>query len=316
VPDPLVSVVIATHDRPARLTRLLTGLAGQTLSPQEFEVIVVDDGSATATRAVLEAGAAPGSLRLEVVRHEHALGPGAARNAGWRRARAPLIAFTDDDCVPDRRWLEAALAVHRGRLGAIVQGRTEPDPGERESDGLLSRTMRVEQLGPRYETCNMFYPRELLESLGGFDEGFGLQPGGEDTDLAWRAIEAGRSAVLAPAAVVFHAVERLGVSGMLGFAAHWTATMRIFAEHPQTRAMLHRRVFWNVWHYLMVRSLLALLMPRWLRRFVLTRHLLALRVRARRADAGAWAVAFFVVYDLVELWSVCRGALRYRTPVL
>jgi GT2 family glycosyltransferase len=250
------------------------------------------------------------------VRHERALGPGAARNAGWRRARAPLVAFTDDDCVPDARWLRAALDIHAEQPGAIVQGRTLPDPGERDRHGLLSRTMRVERLGLRYETCNMFYPRELLVTLGGFDEGFGLQPGGEDTDLAWRAIEAGRRAVLAPEAVVFHAVERLGVRGTLRFAARWTATMRIFAEHPQTRAMLHRRVFWNVWHYLMVRSVLALLMPRWLRRFVLTRHLLALRTRARRAGAGAWAVPFLVLYDLVELWSVTRGALRYRTPVL
>jgi GT2 family glycosyltransferase len=208
------------------------------------------------------------------------------------------------------------LAAQREHPGAIVQGRTEPDPNETDRAGLLSRSMRVERLGPRYETCNMLYPRELLESLGGFDEGFGLHPGGEDTDLACRAMEAGREAVLAPDAVVFHAVEYLGVRGTLGYAARWTATMRIFARHPQTRAMLYRGVFWNVWHYLMARSLLALLAPGWLRRPLLARHLAAIVGRARSEGAGPWAVPFLILYDLVEMWSVGRGGLRHRTPVL
>jgi glycosyltransferase involved in cell wall biosynthesis len=316
VSDLLVSVVIATHDRPARLARLLDGLARQTLPFGQLEVIVVDDGSAPATAAVLEAAAKLNNLQLEVLRHERALGPGAARNAGWRSARASLVAFTDDDCVPHVRWLESALAVHREHPSAIVQGRTEPDPNESDRAGLLSRSVRVERLGPRYETCNMFYPRELLASLGGFDEGFGLQPGGEDTDLACRAMEAGRYAVLASDAVVFHAVQRLGVLGTLRFAGRWTATMKIFAEHPQTRTMLYRGVFWNVWHYLMARSLLVLLAPGWLRRPLLTRHLVAVAGRARVEGAGLWAVPFLILYDLVEMWSVGRGALRHRTPVL
>jgi glycosyltransferase involved in cell wall biosynthesis len=316
VPDPLVSVVVSTWNRPARLTKLLASLRAQRLDAESFEVIVVQDGSGPETEAAIAAEASRPGLTVRTIRHDQPRGPGAGRNSGWRAARAPIVAFTDDDCVADREWLTAALARCHEAPGAIVQGRTEPDPAELVDDGVFSRTIRVERLGPHYETCNIFYPRDLLESLGGFDEGFGLSPGGEDTDLAWRAIEAGRPTAFAPSAVVFHAVQPLGVRGMLRVAARWSDVVRQFSDHPQLRSTLERGVFWNVWHYLMWRSALALLAPGWLRRLLVTKHLLELRKRAREAGAGTWAVPFLLVHDVVECWAVARGAVRYRTLVL
>jgi glycosyltransferase involved in cell wall biosynthesis len=298
------------------LTRLLASLRAQSLDLGAFEVVVVDDGSGPDTSAAIAREADTGPLTVRTVRNEQPRGPGAGRNSGWRAARAPVVAFTDDDCLADREWLRAALTVCEAAPGAIVQGRTVPDPAEAEHAGVLSRTIRVEHLGPQYETCNIFYPRALLESLAGFDEGFGLSPGGEDTDLAWRAIEAGSATVFASEAVVYHAVQPLGVRGMLRVAARWSAVVRLFADHPQLRATLERRVFWNVWHYLLWRSVLALLAPGWVRRMLVTRHLLELRKRARAEQAGTWAVPFLLVHDLVECWSVARGAVRYRTLVL
>jgi hypothetical protein len=316
VPAPLVSVVVSTWNRPARLARLLASLRDQRLAADAFEVVVVEDGSGPETEAVIAAEASRPGLTIRTVRHEQPRGPGAGRNSGWRAAHAPLVAFTDDDCVAEREWLSAGVAASEEAPGAIVQGRTQPDPTELGRDGVLSRTIRVERLGPQYETCNIFYPRALLESLGGFEEHFGLAPGGEDTDLAWRAIEGGTEAVFAPDAIVFHAVQPLGVRGMLRVAARWSDVVRIFPEHPRLRSTLERGVFWNVWHYLMWRSALALLAPSWLRRLLVTKHLLALRKRAREAGAGSWAVPFLFVHDLVECWSVARGAVRYRTLVL
>ncbi len=255
-------------------------------------------------------------LCLGALHHAVTRGPAGGRNSGWRVAKAPLIAFTDDDCVPREDWLTAALAVHRERPSTVVQGRTEPDPAELESGGLLSHTQRIEQLGPEYQTCNIFSPRTVRESLDGFDERFGLAPAGEDTDLAWRAIEAGFGTVFAPNAVVRHAVDRVGVRGTLRLAARWSALPRVFAQHPQLRATLNRGVFWTVWHYLLWRSLLALLAPAWLRRLVLTMHLLELRKRARSGGAGPWAIPFLLVHDAVECWALARGAVRYRTLVL
>ena len=309
-----VSVVVPTHDRPSRLPRLLDGLRTQTLGADRFEVIVVADGASPATHAALAAEVERGDLQLRVVERGVAGGPAAARNAGWREARAPLIAFTDDDCVPEPGWL--AAGAHAAGTDRIVQGVTRADPAALPAAGLLSRTVEVDTLGPQFETCNIFYPRALLDSLGGFDERYGLTPGGEDTDLAWRAIAAGAQPALAPDAVVHHEVRHLGVGGMLRVAGRWTAPMRVFADHPPARAMLYRGVFWNVWHYLLWRSLLSLAGPACLRRIVLTRHLAQLHRRAAEAGGSGLLVPYLLVHDAVECWAVARGALRYRTIVL
>ena len=199
----------------------------------------------------------------------------------------------------------------------IVQGRTEPEPAGVEREGVLTRTLRVRRLGPWFETANMFYPKELLAALGGFDEAFGLRPGGEDTDLAHRALGAGRHAVFAPNALVHHAVEDLGVTGTLRQAWRWTATVRVFADHPEMRAELNRGVFWSGWHWMVLRSLLALAAPRWLRRFLScgtrSSFIPAPGRRARALAGGARAAGS---RRGVETAAVIRGAVRYRTFVL
>src|SRR4051795_13441021 len=106
---PRASVVIATHDRPQRLKRALRALREQTLPADQFEVIVVDDGSGPDTQQLLEREQAAGGLQLRVERRSPAGGPARARNAGWRTAGAPLVAFTDDDCEPGPAWLAAGL---------------------------------------------------------------------------------------------------------------------------------------------------------------------------------------------------------------
>jgi len=299
------------------LARLFDGLREQDLPLDSFEVVVVDDGSGPDTDAVLQREQARASLNLRWERNERAQGPGGARNRGWRAAGAQLIAFTDDDCVPAPAWLRRGLEAHLRDPAAIVQGRTQPDPAELHLAGVFSRTLTIEELGPHYETCNIFYPRELLEHLEGFDEGFGLRPGGEDIDLAWRAIELGRPTRFEPDALVHHAVERLGPVGTLRGATRWTETVRVFARHPQTRAViLERGIFWSGWHYLVVRSLIALALPRPLRRFLLMRHAMTLRARALEMGSGAWAVPYLALHDVLELYGVSRGALRHRTLVI
>src|SRR2546423_10440437 len=97
VPD--VSVVIPTRDRASMLAAALDALGNQTLAPERFETIVVDDGSRDSTSAVLERAGAGDALRLRVV-HTGGSGPAVARNAGWRAANAPLVAFPAHDCQP------------------------------------------------------------------------------------------------------------------------------------------------------------------------------------------------------------------------
>ena len=296
---PRVAVVVPTHDRPERLRRLLDSLAEQTM--RDFELIVVDDGSA---EPVPDAA----------VRRPTAGGPSAARNDGWPRARAPFVAFVDDDCVATPRWLEALLA--RAGEGTVVQGRTLP---ESDARGPFKRSLRVEEPGPYYQACNILYPRALLERLGGFDaEAFPHV--GEDTDLAWRALAAGARVEWAPDALVHHAVADLGPVGALRMAARWTPSIRLFARHRALRGEhLTYGVFWKGTHYLLVRFLLALLVrrrARWLALWLGAPYVRGLLLRGRVEGGGTAAAPFYLVHDLVELVAVLRGAIRYRTPVV
>ena len=321
--EPRVSVVVATRNRAARLRDLLAALRSQTVAPDRFEVIVVDDGSSDGTAGYLREAAGDGSLLLDPLVLDRNEGRAAARERGWRVARAPLIAFIDDDCVPDPGWLEAGLAAHAAAPGAILQGRTEPIAAEVDAAGPLrrafTRTIRVEALDPGFQTCNIFYPRELLERVDGFDtEAFGLVHGGEDSDLAWRAIATGARAKFVEGALVAHAVNWQGPLGKLRFAAGWE--LKAYARHPGLRrAHFTHLVFWKHSHYLLFRALLAVALPRRLRflaPWLVVPYLRDLLARGRVEGGGPLLAPFYVVHDLVELVTVIRAAIRYRTPML
>jgi GT2 family glycosyltransferase len=293
-------------------------------SVRDFEVIVVDDACTRGTPELVRREADReedgGRLELRSVRRDEPGGPARARNEGWRLARAPLVIFLDDDCEATERWLEELLAAAERAPGALVQGRTVPNPREADRLGAYSRSLWVEEPGPYFQGTNILYPRELLERLGGFDAEAFPSFYGEDTDLAWRAIEAGAPVEWAPAALVHHAVFRVGPLGMLRIAWRWTQSIQIFRRHPALRRVhLTYGVFWKGSHYLLVRALLAVLVRRRSRALALwlgapyARNLL---VRGERDGGGPGAAPFYVVNDLVEMAAVLRGALRYRTPVI
>jgi glycosyltransferase involved in cell wall biosynthesis len=322
---PEVSVVVATRNRAGQLDELLAGLRSQTLDSERFEVIVVDDGSTDGTGALLERSAGVEGFPLRTIERSSSAGPATARDDGWRAARGEIVAFTDDDCVPEPGWLEAGLEACGERSAALVQGRTEPPPGEFEGLGPLqkpfARTIRVTDLDPAFQTCNVFYPRSLLERIDGFDtEAFGRDPGGEDSDLAWRAIAAGAQPVYCEAAAVHHAVNRLGPLGKLRVAARWTTPLRVYARHPELkRAHFTRGVFWKNSHYLLARALAALVLPRRLR--FLAPWLVAPYARdlvqRGRVEGGGWPLApYYLLHDLIEMGTVLRAAIRYRTPMI
>lgn len=318
--QPRVSVVVATHNRAGRLADLLASLRAQTLPREEFEVVIVDDASRDETGTVLSSEEGRQELALRTIRRERSGGPGAARNDGWRAARAPVVAFTDDDCVVDAKWLEAGLAIAEANPGSIVQGRTNPIPAEEHLVGPFTRTLRVNDLGPYYQTCNIFYPRTLLERLGGFDAAsFTLR--GEDCDLAWRAIAVGANTTFASNAKAFHAVTRVGPIGRLRIAWLWCEAVQLFRRHPELRKEhLRYRVFWAGSHYLLLRAILAYALRRrlpapvvaWLGRPYLGYVL----ERGRHEHAGILLAPFWLVHDLVEMAAMLRGSARYRTLVI
>jgi GT2 family glycosyltransferase len=312
-----VAVVIATRNRARHLAELLAALRGQTLAPAE--VVIVDDASDDGTAKLLSAQSADRGLRLRVIRRAEPAGPATARDQGWRATGAELIAFTDDDCIPDRDWLAAGVARWEHAPGTFVQGRTQPPPGERI--GPFSRTIEVRGLDLGFNACNIFYPRQLLERIDGFDtESFGREPGGEDADLAWRAIEAGVEPAFAADALVHHAVNDLGPVGKLRVAARWTRPMRAYAMHRDLRrAHFTHLVFWKDVHWWLFRAVLALALPtRWhpVRAWLMYPYLRNIWARGRVFGGGPLLAPYFVLHDLVEVYAVARAAVQTRTPML
>lgn len=311
--DPEVSVVVTTRNRPDRLERLLFALGGQDFDGT-WEAIIVDDCSEPATGQLLARVAAKQPFSLRTVRTDTQLGPGGGRNEGWRLARAPLVAFTDDDCEPTQGWLSSLVAGSRNEPTAIVQGATVSNPRDNYS-GAFTRTLNVTSLGPWYPMANMAFPTRLLKALGGFDD---TLPRGEDTDLAWRAIEAGHLAVFAPDAIVHHAVMDLGAVAKLRVAAAWTPAFRNFKQHPRLREELIGGIFWKQSHALLLAPFLAGLLTRRKSVTVVSAipYLRDVAERMKYEGAPYWQALFYPVHDAVEMGAALTGSVRAGTLVL
>jgi len=306
-------------------------MEGQTA--RHFELILVDDGSQDDTPSVLArlAAAAPFALRVERLATNS--GPAAARNAGWQAARAPLIAFTDDDCVPQPEWLAALL---RGLEDAeFVQGRTIPDPAQAQRRGPFSHIINIEEEDGYYATCNMAYQHTLLDKLGGFDEAIryrrdARRPSpvyGEDTDLAWRALETGARGRFEPDALVFHDVWPSTFVARLHKARRVETLPALVRRHPALRAQMYGRWFYQSYHppALLAAAGTAVMLrrgPWWRRALGLAcwlpyadnrMHRQPLWTRRRKQVALLPAA---LAADLVEVAVLVRASIRERTILL
>jgi glycosyltransferase involved in cell wall biosynthesis len=206
---PAVSVIVPARNAARTIGDTLAALARQDLSAP-YEVVVVDDGSDDGTAEVAEQ--AGGAVR--VIRSE-GRGPGPARNAGAKESRAPVLAFTDADCVPTSGWLSSGMAA----LGEadLVQGRVEPDPAAQL--GPFDHTVWVVGESGLYETANLFVRRDLFDRLGGFEDFLGARIGkplAEDVWLGWRARRADARTAFSSEALVHHAVLERGPGGYVG----------------------------------------------------------------------------------------------------
>ena len=309
-----VTAVVATRNRAARLGALLDSLSRQ--EGVRHEIVVVDDGSTDETPDVVAEAA--GRAAVTSIRHASPQGPAAARNAGWRAARAPLVAFVDDDCVAESGWLAALVSAHRRDPGAVIQGHTEPHPDELHKHSAFSRSMLVDRPNAWFQTCNIAYPRDLLERLAGFDESF-RYPAGEDTDLAWRAKRAGASTRFEPQARVLHAVHTLGAVRIARAARRWEDTVLCVKRYPELRSEYGMRVFWKPAHQRLAGMLLGVALARSTRGLSLVLALPYVTYYRSQHSTYAGTLASIpahVLVDGAETLAMVRGSIRYRTLVL
>ena len=317
---PQASVVIATRNRVRSLDKLFAALERQAHEGVEFEVVLVDDGSTDGTTQTASRFAARKICPLRYIRLEASRGPAVARNHGWRAARASIIAFTDDDCLPESGWLAAGLAAFADGIG-VVQGRTQPQPGAEGYGEHFSRTMEAHEEDGHYPTCNIFYRREALERAGGFDESF-RHACGEDTDLAWRVKALGYESRFSRGALVIHEVRPPSFRIFLRERRRFADQILLVKRHPHLRSFYYRRYFYQRSHVHAIAALgliavaatvappaAALLPVVWLDRF---RHTTLSGSRPRRLLVAAQ----LLVGDLWELAVFCYYSIRYRSILI
>lgn len=193
----LFSVVIPTYHRNDLLAQCLDCLTPgvQTLSADQYEVIVTDDGfQTTAEEMILQCY--PWTKWVAGSRQ----GPAANRNNGAKYAQGEWLAFTDDDCLPDPSWLNAFAAVIDGEALAL-EGAIHPlgDPNQDLAECPVNLT------GGYFWSANIAVQRSLFETIGGFDPSYPLAAF-EDQDLQLRLLPY-TTILFIPTAQVVHTVR-------------------------------------------------------------------------------------------------------------
>ena len=202
MPDPTLSVVVPVRDDAAGLRRLLASLAEQTLSSDEFEVIVVDNASRDETPQVAEAAAAR-------IVHEPSPSRARARNTGARSARGRRLAFIDADCVATPTWLEAltGAADTAPLVAGAVRLTTADPPNAIERFERLYRFPQERAVAQGWAaTANLLVERAAFDATGGFDVAY--RSIAEDADFCVRAGRAGFELAYCKDALVEHPAER------------------------------------------------------------------------------------------------------------
>jgi len=322
---PFISVVVPTYRRPMLLARCLDALLAQILPSSDFEIIVVSDGPDIETKRVVEQFVQRRSHAIRYYALGGRRGPAAARNVGWQNAKGELIAFTDDDCIPDRDWLQKfQYAYQFNELTHVAfHGRTVvPIPRiPTDYEANVSNLERAE-----FITANCAVTKQALVEARGFDETF-ARAWREDSDLQFTLIR--RKIPIIPVnAVVTHPVRKAPWGVCLKEEKKGMYDALLYKKHPR----LYRRKIQALHlrnYYLMIILFITFVVAimqesTWVAtasaaawiflwgRFTIMR--LATTSHAFR-DISEMAITSAIIPFLSVYWR-CYGIVKFRAPLL
>lgn len=212
--NPVLSVVIATWQRPGLLKNCVEALVNQNMEANRYEVVIVTDGPDPETRNFMNRWLEnyTGAVGVRCLENPVKKGPASARNLGWRNGSGELIVFTDDDCVPQPDCLQQyweAYSKYRG-FAVAFSGRVIVPLNGTPTDYEMN-TWRLEQA--RFITANCACSRLALEMTGGLDEEFTMA-WREDTALEFDLLKHEIPILKVPTAQIVHPVRpaNFGVS--------------------------------------------------------------------------------------------------------
>jgi glycosyltransferase involved in cell wall biosynthesis len=232
------TIQLCTYNRAALLERVLDACFEQTVAPDEYEVVLVNDGSTDATAAVIERAAARATCAFEVVNQANS-GLAKGRNAGIARASGERIMFIDDDVLPLPNFVEEHLRSHERAPHAVVRGGAI---NVESFDDLPPPHWNVlHYSGNFFWTTNVSVPLATIRAIGGFNESFS-EYGWEDIDVGLRLRFGGVRAVFNPRALVYHYKPRPRSGNVEKMVAQARAQARTAVQlaklHPHWRTYL------------------------------------------------------------------------------
>ena len=199
-----VSIVIATYNRRDILEKSLECLFRQDYLKDQYEIMVVDDGSSDGTQEMVK-GKNP-SCTLKYLKHKERRGPSKAKNLGINHAQGKVIIFIDDDVFCPPQFVREHMRYHKKYDNVIVDG---PAINTDRIDNLFNDKKKrflafLDFFGATFITSNTSCKRASLIKAGGFDEEFGKKFGWQDRELGFRLRKMGVRRKKNRRAYVFH----------------------------------------------------------------------------------------------------------------
>jgi len=226
-----VSVIICTRNGRERIAGCLEAVGRMT--DGNFETIVVDDGSDDGTGSLVHA-----SFPNVTLLREAPAGLSAARNAGAHAATGTILAFTDDDCEPDREWVTRLRRAFADGRFAAAGGPNLPPPARDAAEAVVSaapgapsHVMLDDEEAEHLPGCNLAVTKAAFEAIGGFDPQF--HTAGDDVDFCWRLRDAGYRIGFSPGAFVWHWRRPSLRAFLRQQRGYGKAEKLLLAKHPQ-----------------------------------------------------------------------------------
>jgi glycosyltransferase involved in cell wall biosynthesis len=326
-----ISVIIPTRNRSDLLTEQIESLFKQTLSPERYEIIVLDNLSDDDTPEKMKEliAKAPCKMRFHPLGENR--GPVHARNLGAQMAEGSVLAFTDSDCVTHPEWLARGLAAMQTTPKTVmVSGAVLNKPGQQIKFFSLTNCAPPGE-NYTYPGCNVFYRKDLFLAMGGFDQSAWLYDIGHspiecaDSDLAWKVREAGHHNAYSDDVIVYHEVKEVSLMSWLMYPARLLVLPELIRRHPQLRdQLLLGGLFFsreNIIFYVFLAGLiLAPFLGVWWLLLSAPYVLWALSTHARfslgRIHRLLARIPLFAARHAVMCGSLVYGSLRSRTLVL
>ena len=236
------SLIIPVYNRPDEVDELLESLTRQHF--QDFEVLVVEDGSSVPCESVVDRYAT--SLDIHYLKKANS-GPGQTRNFGAERSRGEYLLILDSDCVLPPNYLDAIEAELQKEPADAFGG---PDRAHESftrvqkainyamtsfftTGGIRGGKKKMDKFYPR--SFNMGIRREIYQDLGGFSK----MRFGEDIDFSIRIFKAGYRCRLFPDAWVWHKRRTDWRKFFKQVYNSGIARINLYKKYPESLKLVH-----------------------------------------------------------------------------